>query len=269
VREHAVKSFVNVNILGDAVGPSYGILEVDCLERRDFSQDDINFLRTYANLLAVVIQRRKAGAELQRRAEENERLLKELQHRIKNNLQILTSLVNFQSRRSADAVARDELSKVGQRITALSLVHEKLYRLGQVESIELGSYLGDIARPLLRLYEESAGTIRLVHEAEWIEAPPELAITLGLVTNEFVTNSLKYAFGDRGGTIGIELKKQEEGSFSLELWDDGKGIASSAPRGSGMDLIEALARPIASELEWSARPSVRLKMLISKPERRG
>ena len=262
VREHGVNAFVNVNILGTAVGPSYGILEVDSLEKRAFTQDDINFLRTYANLLAVVVQRLKARSELQRRADENERLLKELQHRIKNNLQILTSLVNFQARRSADASTRDELSKVGQRINALSLVHEKLYHAGQVESIELGAYLTDIARPLLRLHESSGGGVRLANETEWVEVPPELAITLGLVTNEFVTNSLKYAFGDAGGTVGIGLNKVNDERVVLRLWDDGKGIPDSARRGSGMDLIEALSRPIAGELQWSTESGVRLTLVL-------
>ena len=265
VREHGVKSFVNVNILTPAGGPSYGILEVDCLEPREFSRDDVDFLRTYANLLAVVVQRLRANAELQRRVEEKEQLLRELQHRIKNNLQILTSLVHFQSRRSADAAVRDELSKIGQRINALSLVHEKLYAAAQVDRIELGGYVSDIARSLLRMAEGRQGVVRLSTDAEQIEVAPELAITLGLITNEFVTNSLKYAFDQEGGTVGIALKRVPDTGISLQLWDDGKGIPSGPARGSGMSLIETLARPLAGEIEWTTVAGVRLRLVVAAP----
>jgi GAF domain-containing protein len=173
VVEHGVQSFVNVNILTPAGGPSYGILEVDCLNSREFTQEDIDFLRTYANLLAVVVQRLKVNAELQRRAEENERLLRELQHRIKNNLQILTSLIHFQARRTADSGARDELRKIGERIHALSLVHEKLHLAGRVDSVDLGAYLCDIARSLVHLHEGSKGVIRLASETQRIEVTPD------------------------------------------------------------------------------------------------
>jgi two-component sensor histidine kinase len=267
VLEHGVRSFVNVNILAPG-GPSYGILEVDCLEPRAFTRDDVNFLRTYANLLAVVIEKLKASADLKRRAEENEQLLKELQHRIKNNLQILTGLVSFQARRTASAGVREELSKTAHRINALALVHEKLYAIGQVDRIELGGYLSDIARSLLRLHEGVGGAIRLVTDSERFDIPPELAITLGLVTNEFVTNSLKYAFENRDGAIGIELKRLQDGGLHLSLWDDGKGIPSGAPRGSGMDLIEALAKPVAGEIDWSHEKGVRLTLVVTQSAER-
>jgi two-component sensor histidine kinase len=263
VIEHGVRSFANVNILTPG-GPSYGILEVDCLRPRDFSPDDVNFLRTYANLIAVIVQKAKANADLKRRADEKEQLLKELQHRIKNNLQILTSLVSFQTRRSANAGARDELRKIGQRINALALVHEKLYAVEQVDRIELGGYLSDIVRSLLRLHEGARGAIRLVTDTERLDVPPELAVTLGLITNEFVTNSLKYAFGAADGVVGIELKRPRDGGVCLSLWDDGKGIPADAPRGSGMDLIESLARPLVGDIEWSHDKGVRLTLLVAR-----
>jgi two-component sensor histidine kinase len=268
IREHGVESFVNVNILTPAGGPSYGILEVDCLKPREFSRDDVDFLRTYANLLAVVVERLRANAELRRRVEEKEQLLRELQHRIKNNLQILTSLVHFQSRRSADAAVRDELSKIGQRINALSLVHEKLYAAARVDRIELGGYVSDIARSLLRMAEGKQGVVRLATDTERIEVAPELAMTLGLVTNEFVTNSLKYAYDQAGGTVGIVLKRVKDTGISLQLWDDGMGIPSGAARGSGMSLIETLARPVAGEIEWATAAGVRLRLVVPASDTR-
>jgi two-component sensor histidine kinase len=261
MREHGITAFVNVNILSQSGAASYGILEVDSLASRKFTADDTEFLRTYANLLAAAVERFKANAALEQRAEEKERLLKELQHRTKNNLQILAGLIQFQARRSADAGARDALTKIGDRINALNLVHEKLYLGGQGDKIELGAYLRDVAASLLRL-QAGRDSVRLVDETEAIECSPQLAVTLGLVINEFVTNSLKYAFGDDGGTMGIHLKRQRDGTLHLVLWDDGKGLADEAPRGSGMNLIEALARPLTRELTWSNGTGVRLTLVV-------
>jgi two-component sensor histidine kinase len=134
---------------------------------------------------------------------------------------------------------------------------------GQVDHIELGGYLSDIARSLLRVHEGGGGTVRLFSDTERIDAAPELAINLGLVTNEFVTNSLKYAFKDTGGSIGIELKRLPNSLVSLQLWDDGKGLPTEVARGSGMILIESLARPMATDIQWSPSPGVRLTLLLA------
>lgn len=264
--EHGVSAFVNVNILSAHGAPSYGILEVDCSEPREFSADDTAFLRTYASLLAVVVERRKADVALRQRAEENERLLRELQHRTKNNLQILTALIHFQARRSDEPAARDALTKVGQRVNALNLVHEKLYLGAQVDRIELSAHLRDIAQSLLRL-QTDGDSVRLVDDTESVECSPDLAVTLGLVINEFVTNSLKYAFGTDGGTVGIELKQRPDGSLRLVVWDDGTGIPQDeAGGGSGMKLIETLARPVAREMVWSNGPGARLTLIVDHSE---
>jgi two-component sensor histidine kinase len=260
--DHGVSAFVNVNILRAHGEASYGILEVDCLEPRDFTAEDTDFLRTYASLLAVVVARRKADVALRLRAEENERLLKELQHRTKNNLQILTGLIHFEARRSADPAARDALTKVGHRVNALSLVHEKLYLSAQVDRIELRAHLRDIALSLLRL-QADGGSVRLVDDSESVECSPDLAVTLGLVINEFVTNSLKYAFEAEGGTVGIELKRQPDDTLRLVLWDDGKGIPlDESGDGSGMKLIERLVRPVAREMTWSNGSGARLTLIV-------
>ena len=122
------------------------------------------------------------------------RLLRELQHRVKNNLQMVTSLVRLQERRSRSAEARRELLAVGRRIETLSLVYEKLYAAGEVERVDLGTYLGELGGSLLRLHAGEAPGVRLRTEAESLVVPLDKAVPLGLIANEFVTNSFKYAF---------------------------------------------------------------------------
>ncbi|MBX6747618.1 MAG: GAF domain-containing protein, partial [Acetobacteraceae bacterium] len=100
VREHGVRSLANVVILGPDSGPPYGVLEVDRRSLGPFSAQDIAFLRTYANMLSAAVGRFRASEELRRRADDNARLLRELQHRVKNNLQVIVGLVQVQLRRS-------------------------------------------------------------------------------------------------------------------------------------------------------------------------
>src|SRR3954451_24955203 len=140
--DHGVRALVNVPIRGVAGRPPYGILEVDSREPRQFTDGDIDFLRTYANLLAEAIERVRILRELRSAVADKERLLRELQHRVKNNLQMVTSFVRLQERRARSAEARRELRAVSRRIGTLSLVYEKLYDAGEVERVDLGTYLG-------------------------------------------------------------------------------------------------------------------------------
>src|SRR4051794_1133802 len=194
--DHGVRALVNVPVRGADGRPPYGILEVDSREPRRFTGGDTDFLRTYANLLADAIERIRALRALRTAVADKERLLRELQHRVKNNLQTVTSLVRLQERRSKSAEARRELRSVGRRIETLSLVYEKLYAAGEVERVDLGTYLGELGATLLRLHAEEAAGVRLRTEVESLVVPVDKAVPLGLIANEFVTNSFKYALGE-------------------------------------------------------------------------
>jgi GAF domain-containing protein len=162
VTDHEVRALVNVPIRGVDGRPPYGILEVDSREPRRFTAGDTDFLRTYANLLAEAIERVRILRELRAAVADKERLLRELQHRVKNNLQMVTSLVRLQERRSRSAEARRELRSVGRRIETLSLVYEKLYAAGEVERVDLGTYLGELGagKARLRLWDDGRGMAR-------------------------------------------------------------------------------------------------------------
>lgn len=267
MREHGVRSLVNVVILGPDSSPPYGVLEVDRRSPGPFSEDDITFLRTYANLLSAAVGRFCASEELRRRADDNERLLRELQHRVKNNLQVIVGLVQVQLRRSGHAETRRALRAIGQRVDALRLLHEKLYTGGEVDRVDLGAYLTELAGTLLRFHEEDATRIRLVLEVKKLIVSPDLAAPLGLIVNEFVTNSLKHAFQGAQGTIGLTLEPRKGGTTRLVLWDDGKGLPEKPDGGTGMRMIEALARQVSARVAWSNSGGVRL-ILTMRPHGR-
>ncbi|MDB5375245.1 MAG: hypothetical protein JWP04_3887, partial [Belnapia sp.] len=288
VVEHGVASLVNVVVLGADGRPPYGVLEVDSREQRNFADADISFLRTYANMLAAAIERLRAENEVRHRAADNERLLRELQHRVKNNLQVIVGLVQLQLRRAARPETWQALRAVGNRIDALRLLHDKLYVSGEVDRVDLGAYLADVAGTLLRFHEPDGARIQLVLDVKDITVSPEQAAPLGLLANEFITNSLKYAFrqdaavgqgegpgdgqGDAQeegqGTIGLRLEAARGGGARLTLWDDGKGLPLDRSGGTGMRMIDSLARQLATRTEWSSGSGqgTRLSMLIRPPK---
>lgn len=266
VKEHGVRSLVNVVILGTDGKPPYGVLEVDSREPRGFTEDDIAFLRTYANMLASAVERLQAAEELRRRAEDNERLLRELQHRVKNNLQVIVGLVGVQLRRAEHPEARRVLRAIGQRVEALRLLHDKLYVGGAVDRVDLGAYVTELAGSLLRFHGEENPRIRLVLEVKRLTVSPEQAAPIGLVVNEFITNSLKHAFDDgTEGSIGLRLEPRRGGMAQLTLWDDGKGLPADRHGGTGMRMIEGLARQLSAQAAWdSTGGGTRLTLTIRR-----
>jgi two-component sensor histidine kinase len=258
VVEHGVKALANVLIRGADGKPPFGILEVDSRQPRRFTSGDTDFLRTYANLLAEAIERLRVLRQLRAAVVDKERLLRELQHRVKNNLQTVTSLVRLQERRARSPEARRELLAVGRRIEALALVYEKLYAAGEVERVDLGTYLGELGASLLRFHAEEAPGVHLRIDIESLVVPLDKAVPLGLIANEFVTNSFKYAFEGRPGQIGLEVGRTEGGEARLRLWDDGKGLPPELQAGTGLALIEGFARQIRGRAAWENDAGTRL-----------
>ena len=259
VVDHGVKALANVPIRGVDGKPPYGILEVDSHKPRRFTKTDTDFLRTYANLLADAIERIRILRELRSAVADKDRLLRELQHRVKNNLQTVTSFVRLQERRARSAEARSELRAVSRRIGTLSLVYEKLYDAGEVERVDLGTYLGELGATLLRLHAEEAPGVHLSIEVESLVAPLDKALPLGLIANEFVTNSFKYAFAGGPGTIGLEVARADPGKARLRLWDDGRGMPKEPKAGgTGLPLIEGFVRQIGGTAVWEIEGGTRL-----------
>jgi two-component sensor histidine kinase len=258
LRDHGVKSMVNVAILGSGDRPPYGVLQVDSREHRTFTEADMYFLRGYANLLASSVDRLRLLPELEAAVATGERLLRELQHRVKNNLQVITSLIQIQLHKTPNAEARFELEAVGHRIEALRLVHEKLYAAGQIDRVDLGTYLGELAASLLRFQSERAAAVRLQSDFQSVIASADVALPLGLIVNEFVTNSMKYAFEGGPGVIGLTLVVEGEAA-RLELSDNGKGLPKErSGKGTGLLLVDGLAKQIGAAAEWDAKGGTRL-----------
>lgn len=257
LRDHGVRSLANVVILGAGDGPPFGVLEVDSRRRRAFSDDDIAFLQGYANLIAAAVQRQAGDAALRAATEDRERLLQELQHRIRNNLQIVASLVRLQARRARSDDAREELDSVGRRIEAMRLLHELLSASAAVDGVDLAAYLERLANGLVR-FQTDGLPVDLETSLDPVIVAERQVVPLGLIVNEFVTNSLKHAFGAAGGRIGVELTAVDGGGVRLTLWDNGGGMPPQRGDGMGLRLIAGLARQINGDAAWDAGPGTRL-----------
>ena len=258
VTDHGVKALINVTVRGADSKPPFGILEVDSREPRRFTGTDTDFLRTYANLLADAVERSRMLHELRSAVADKERLLREVQHRVKNNLQMIVSFIRLQERRIRNREVQREFRVVHQRIETLSLVYDKLYAAGEVDRVDLGTYLGELGASLLRLHVEEAPGVHLRTDIVSLTVPLDQAVPLGLIVNEFVTNSFKHAFTGEPGSIGLELGRPDTGTARLQLWDDGQGLPRARAAGTGLALIEGLARQVGGGAVWEVDGGTRL-----------
>ena len=265
IRDNGVRALVTVLIVGTAGRLPYGVLQVDSREPRTFTDDDTQFLRSYANLLAAAVERLRIVAELRNRADEKDRLLRELQHRVKNNLQTVMTLVSRAVRRARHPEAVSALRSVGDGVEALRLIHDKIYSTNDgSDRTCLGTYLAELAASLLAFHgKEVLARIRLVSDIERLEVTSDTAVPFGLITSEFITNSLRYAFGDNPGTIGLRVENTGSGQVRVTLWDDGRGLPAERSGGTGIRLIDGLARQAGAAAAWSGEGGTRL--VLSMP----
>jgi two-component sensor histidine kinase len=267
VLEHGVVSSANVIIRGR--GEPFGTLQVDSTTRRRFNGHDIDFLQGFANLLGAAIDRLEANRLLADAAEERAVLLRELQHRVKNNLQTITSLLNMQLRRTDNPEVRHHLEILLSRIESLRMVHTQLYLADYTGRLDLCGYLGELATNLVRFLASQSDSIKLdLRLDEEVVVSADVAVPLGLLVNEFLANSLEHAFPEGRGTITVCLDEVVAGYARLMLADDGVGLRerpSEQPareRGFGLSLIPMLAQQINGQFRWDHAKGTRATLIF-------
>jgi len=201
--------------------------------------------RTARNLERQV---RERTAQIRTALEEKSVLLREIHHRVKNNLQIVSSLLSLQSRKVKDPAPLALLHESMDRIRAMALIHENLYRSESVAAIGAADYFRRLARDLLDAYVLRAENIALELDVADVPLSPESAFPCGLIINELVSNSLKHAFPEgRPGTIRIGLR-EDLGKYVLTVADDGAGLPPGIDETAGGSLGLRLVRNLAGQL---------------------
>ncbi len=195
------------------------------------------------DLLKEISRRRTIEEQLRVSLDEKSLLLREIHHRVKNNLQIIISLTNLQLRQSDDPQVRKIMTETQNRVRAMALVHEKLYRSDTISDIDLAEYIEFLARQLFLNYNIDSRKVMLKIEIDEIRVPINTVIPVGLIINELVSNALKHAFpGDKKGSLSISATRGDN-TISLKVADTGVGIPE--------------------ELDWRNAPTLGLKLIIS------
>jgi PAS domain S-box-containing protein len=201
---------------------------------------------------AVDITDRKMIQPLQSALKEKEVLLKEIHHRVKNNLQIVYSLLRLQRRSLTDENAIAALLDSQNRIKAIALLHEKLYRSENLAEIDLPHYISHIATGLFSVYQAYSKSISLETQIAPIPLDIDTAILCGLITNELVSNSLKYAFSNQQtGKIRIDLSQESDHRVHLQISDDGQGLPKDFAQTDSTSLGLKLVTDLVEQLEGS------------------
>ena len=200
-----------------------------------------------------------ANAALNASLHEKEVLLAEVHHRVKNNLQIVSSLLNLGGRELTDPALLQVLSSTRDRVGAMAAVHERLYESGDFAKIDLSVLLGSLVRLLIRAAAPAGVTVRPVLRLDTVIANLNTAVPLSLLANELITNALKYAFaGRREGSLTLDLRADGE-HHELRIADDGPGLPAdlnpSTTSTLGLLLVRDLARQIRGELEIDSTAS--------------
>ncbi len=217
------------------------------------------------NLEKIVEQR---TFELTESLNEKEILLKEIHHRVKNNLQIITSLMSLQSKNIDDDKYREMFRVCQNRINSIALVHEKLFVFNNFTNINAVDYIRDLATYILQSYDDKRHIIDLKLDIENVLIGIDTALPCGLVINELITNCLKYAFpGNRNGEITISLRIIEEEKLELIINDNGVGLPEDLEyrknKSLGLELVAGIVEnQLRGKIEFSGNNGTQIKIVF-------
>ena len=200
-----------------------------------------------------ITEQKKTEQTIQTALKEKTALLNEVHHRVKNNLQIITSLLRLESGRSTQPDIKAVLGDMQGRIRAMALLHESLYRSGSLAAVELDGYLKQLATQSFRALLAEPGLVQLQLDLAAVKVNMELAVPCGLIVNELIANGLKHGFPDgRAGEVSIALKPLDGGQWSLRVSDTGVGLPADfearQQNSLGLQLVSSLATQIGGSL---------------------
>ncbi len=198
-------------------------------------------------------ERERLIARLETALAEKTVLLKEVHHRVKNNLAVIAGLLGMQASRMEHSRARIALEESQKRVLSMALIHERLYGTDRLDRVNFGHYVRELTNELCAAYAVAPGIITVEVEAMEIDLSVHRAIPCGLILNELVSNALKYGFpGGRSGTLTVRFMRLESGDLSLLCRDDGVGIPESfdfeGSKSLGLRIVKILTKQIDGEL---------------------
>lgn len=242
--DHGIVSTADVLVKGTS-GP-FGVLEVDCTVRHTFDEHDVNFLTGFANVVAEAVGTAERAAilrstlvELQRISDEKDVFAAELQHRVRNNLQLVYGMLVREIEMPKDDI-REGLRAIARRVMSLARIYDHLLGHGLVQTIDFGAYLDSLCISLQDFQTKPEFKIELVCETAPMALGLDAVTALGIIVTEITSNAYLHAFPSRPGTIRVVLTREEDTGV-LAISDDGVGFAPQvASKRRGVGLVKRL-----------------------------
>ena len=247
LRKDGTRIWVNVSVapLVDSTGDVYGIM----------------------NLVSDISEQKMAREQIVSSLREKEVLLREIHHRVKNNMQIISSMLSLQEDSIDDRIMKDVFQAGQQRIQSMGLIHEQLYMSDDFSRIDFSRYVESLSQYLLQSFDQDTAGIHFVADIASVALSIETAVPCGLIINELLTNSMKHAFrGRKERNIWIEMKENPDNSIALTIGDNGVGLPSDEASGKrsslGLVLVRELVLQLHGSLEYRSEPGAVFRIVF-------
>ena len=229
------------------------------------SQVDYDGSKIFTVILRDITERKAADQKIRDSLREKEVLLKEIHHRVKNNLQVVSSLLNLQSRSIPDEESRKFFRESQHRVHSMALIHEQLYESENLSQIDFPEYVRQLVAYLFRAYGVSLSRVDLETRIDPVSFGVDVAVPCGLIINELVSNSLKYAFPEgKTGKVRLDLRKRPHSQVTLTVLDTGIGFPSNVSllntRTLGLRLVRSLAQQLDGKAEIKNRGGAQVRI---------
>jgi two-component sensor histidine kinase len=244
---HGIHRAMNVILQGD--GRPFGVLEVDSRSGDQFVEHDLAFLQGAANILGMAIERERYERNLKVALERHQFLIREMNHRVKNSLALVVSMLRLQARENREPEFAQYLEDATLRVGAIARVHEQLYQSADIERFDVGRYIEAICKDLGASFSQC----EIVVQAQpGIVISADRAISSALIVNELVSNAAKHAYlGDRAGRIYVDVRAPGDDNLSISVRDEGGGLPEDFEIGGGRGLGSRMIRSLAEQLNAS------------------
>ncbi len=246
--EHGIRRAMNVILQGD--GSPFGVLEVDSQLEGEFGENDIAFLQGAANILGMAIEHQQYERKLQAALERHQILLKEVNHRVKNSLQVVSSMLHLQANTVGDPALSERLMEASTRILAVGRAYNRLAYNADYENIELVAYLREVVEDL----EAAVAPCKIQFDTpREIQFAADRAILVALIVNELILNAGRHAYVDSAdGVIRLQLALSDDKTIAISVSDDGVGLPTdfdpALTKRLGTRIVQALAGQLGGEL---------------------
>ena len=246
--EHGIRRAMNVILQGD--GLPFGVLEVDSRSEGEFGEHDITFLQGAANILGMAIEQQQYQRKLQAALDRHQILLKEVNHRVKNSLQVVSSMLHLQANTVGDPALSERLMEASTRILAVGRAYNRLAYNADYENIDLVGYLREVVEDL----EAAVAPCKIqLDTPKEIQFAADRAILVALIVNELILNAGRHAYPDSpDGVIRLQLVLGDDKAVSISVSDDGVGLPTdfnpALTKRLGTRIVQALAGQLRAEL---------------------